>query len=113
RVGELVQLRGRGDELLTGEERVDGVALGDQAELPVYSRVLPRRVAVDGERALGRLEEAGHHVQDRGLARAVRPEEAGDAGADVHRDVVDRHHVAVPAADVAELDRRHDRLAFR
>ena len=41
------------------------------------------------------------------LPGAVRPEQAGDAGADGHRDVVDRDDVAVPPRDVVDLDRAH------
>src|SRR5262249_38053740 len=58
----------------------------------------------DGEFPARRREEPGDHVQHGGLARAVRPEQAGDPRPDGHRDVVDRHHVAVPPGDVAQFD---------
>ena len=58
-------------------------------------------------------EEPGDHVQHGGLAGAVRAEQAGHAGPDGHRDVVDRHHVAVPAGDIAQLDRAHAAPTFR
>ena len=58
---------------------------------------------VHGHAARGR-QEPGDHVQDGRLARAVGAEQAGDARADRHRDVVDRDDVAVPAADVVEVD---------
>ena len=52
-------------------------------------------------------QEAGHQRDQRGLAGAVGAEQAGDAGADGHRHVVDRDDVAVPPRDVVELDRAH------
>src|SRR5215471_9146979 len=104
-VGQLVQPRAGGDELGPGEERVHRVTLGHQPERPVDVRVAPARGAADGELAARRCEKPGDHVQHRGLPGAVRAEQAGHPGADGHRDVVDRHHVAVPAGDVAQLDR--------
>src|SRR6266568_8194804 len=106
-VGQLVQPRAGPDELRPGEERVHRVPLGHQPERVVDVRVAPARGAADGELAARRREEPGDHVQQRGLARAVRAEQAGHAGPDGHRDVVDRHHVAVPAGDVAQFDRAH------
>ena len=82
RVGQLVQLRAGQHELVRGEEAVHRLALADQAEPAVDVGVAPGRRAVDGDRAAGRGEEAGHHVQHRGLAGAVRAEQAGDPGAE-------------------------------
>ena len=48
----------------------------------------------------------GHQRDQRGLAGAVGAEQAGDAGADGHRDAVDGDDVAVPPRDVVEADRR-------
>src|SRR5438876_3975964 len=113
RVGKLVQLRRRQDELLAGEEGVYRVPFGYQANLPVYGRIAPAGLAPDGELAARWRQEARDHVHDRRLARAVRAEQAGHPGPDGHGDVVDRHHVAVPARHAAQLDRRHDWLTFR
>src|SRR5262249_43437356 len=96
-----------------GEERIHRVALGHQPERAVDLRVTPAGRAADGEFPARRREEPGDHVQHGGLARAVRAEQAGDPGPDGHRDVVDRHHVAVPAGDVAQLDRAHAAPTFR
>ena len=47
-------------------------------------------------RALARFELAGHQLHERGLAGAVRTEQAGDAGRDRERHVVETDHLAVP-----------------
>ena len=71
-------------------------------------RAMPRRttswglrpvssVAVERDRALGRDVQAGDHVEERGLAGAVRPDEADDAAArDREVDVADGHQAAEP-----------------
>ena len=65
---------------LRGQEAVHRLALADQAELrgrrPGCARSARRRRS-PSPRDGG--EEAGHHVQHRGLAGAVRAEQAGDA----------------------------------
>ena len=97
-VGQPVQL-GVGDhELAAGEVLEQRLALGDQADLAVDLLVAPQRLAVEGDRAGRRREEARHHRDQGGLAGAVGAEQAGDAGADGHRDVVDGDDVAVPPA---------------
>jgi hypothetical protein len=106
-VGQLLHLGAGHHELPGGEEPVDRLALGDQAEGAVDLRVAPGGRAVDGDGAAGRREEAGHHVQHCRLAGAVRAEQAGHPGLQGHADVVDRHHVAVPAGDVLQLDDAH------
>ncbi len=84
---------------------VDRLALGDEPDVAVHlgsppgtarhaTRTLPGR----------RREQPGHQVQQRRLAGAVRPEQAGHAGPQPERDVVDRDDVAVPARDVVELE---------
>lgn len=100
---QAVQPGRRQHELPAGEEAVHGLLLGHQADLPVDVVVVPDLPAVQGRRAVRRREESGHHVQQRRLAGAVRAEQAGDAGPDRHRDVVDRHDVAVPAGDLGEF----------
>ena len=65
----------------------------------------PGRRALDEDTSRRRREQAGHQVQERRLAGAVRAEQAGHARPEPERDVVDRHDVAVPARDVVELER--------
>ena len=92
---------------LGGEEAVHRLAFGDQAQGAVDGGVAPGGHAVDGHRAARRRQEAGHHVQHRGLAGAVRAEQAGHPGLQGHADVVDRDDVAVPAGDVLQFDDAH------
>src|SRR5690606_1365595 len=47
---------------------------------------------------------SGDHAEQRGLARAVRPEQAGDAGRDVERHVADGNDVAEPARHALDPD---------
>ena len=47
-------------------------------------------------------DQAGHQVHQRGLAGAVRPDQAGDAGRDVQRDAVHAEHLAVELRDLVE-----------
>ncbi len=53
---------------------------------------------------LGRPQQAGHQVHQRRLARAVGPDERGDAAADREVDPVDAEHLAVELRDVLEQD---------
>ncbi len=48
--------------------------------MPVDLRVAPGWLAGHGQLAAGRREQARHHVQQRGLAGAVRAEQPGDSG---------------------------------
>src|SRR5215471_12704609 len=113
RVREAVQLGGGADERLAGEEGVHRIPFRHQPHGAVDAGVVPARGAGHGQLPPGRREEPGGQVQQGGLPGPVRPEQAGDPGPDRHRDVVDRHHVAVPAGDMVQLDRAHDTPAFR
>src|SRR5690606_31176280 len=109
RIRQPVQLRHREDELLPGEEVVGRLPLGDEAQAAVDPGVLPDRLPVQRDGAGRRREEPAHHVDERGLPGAVRAEQPGHAGPDLHRDAVDRDDVAVPAGHVLQhqLTRTH------
>ena len=65
------------------------------------------RLAEQQRLALGRRQQAGQHLHRRGLAAAVRAEEAEDLAAlDREADVVDGGEVAEAAGEVVRLDRR-------
>src|SRR5215470_14444520 len=113
RVGELVQLGGGADERLAGEEGVHRIPLGYQPHDPVDAGVMPARGPGHGQFPAGGREEPRGQVQQGRLPGPIRPEQAGDPGPDRHGDVVDRYDVAIPAGDVAQLDRAHDTPAFR
>ena len=87
------------------QERVDGLALGDETDVAVHLGAAPGALALDQDAAGRRREQAGHQVEERRLAGAVRAEESGHAGSESERDVVDRDDVAVPARDVIDLER--------
>ena len=78
RIGEALEPGVEPDELEAGEEAVHALALGDQAEPPVEGRVAPGRLAGDQHLARRGAQEPGQQVEQRRLARAVGPEEAGD-----------------------------------
>ena len=106
-VVEAVQLGVGEHELAPGEVAEAQLALGHQPDGAVGVGVPPDRLAVEGDRAGRRGEEAGHQGDDRGLAGAVRAEQAGHAGAHRHRDPVDGDDVAVPARGLVEAEHAH------
>src|SRR5262249_53683669 len=62
----------------------------------------PGRLAEDAHAPLARCQLAGRQAEERRLPRPVRPQEADDAGADVHGDVVQGDHGTVPPAHALE-----------
>ena len=92
---------------------MDGLALGDEPDVAVHLRPPPGGRALDEDAPGRRREQAGHQVEERRLAGAVRAEQAGHAGTERERDVVDRDDVAVPARDVVDLERRARRARRR
>ena len=98
-------------ELAALHESVDGLVLRHHADAP-YSGGLsrtgwPNTVTVP----LDVVGEAGHHAEQRGLAGAVRPEQAGDAGHDVERHVAHGHDAPEPAGYAVDPD--HARIRRR
>ena len=89
--------------LLEHEERVrrwdiphELCAIPHEQRDPPKERVLasPRREVEDPSVSAGRIEQAGEHLQGRGLARSVRPEEADDLAArDLEVDPTDRRDI--------------------
>jgi hypothetical protein len=74
----------------------------------------PRHVAQDGHLARRREQQAGQHLQRRGLPGAVGAQEADDlAGLDVEVDASDGLHVARLPAHEADGGRAQARLALR
>ena len=96
RVGQPVQLGAGEHELPAGEEPVHRLPLADQCRVPVDGRVAPGRLGRRPSPHPATGPGTRPSCAARGLAGAVGPEQPGDAGAQRHRDVVDRDHVAVP-----------------
>ena len=87
-------------------ERIDGLRFVHEAEATVQVDMRPSRVAVDPDRPVRGAEQTGHHLEDGRLARAVGPEQGGDARRDAEGDVGDGDDVAVPLGDALDENRR-------
>ena len=96
------------DVLVDGQLAVQRRRLRDVAESrDRAAAVAPRVDAVDGQVALGRPLEADPRLEERRLARAVRPDERGDAAIrDREVDVAERP--APPAVALADVVRLED-----
>src|SRR5204862_7988990 len=92
-----------GEDVLAAGYRVPDVVLVVELARLVHDRHLHR--VADGDLAGVGLLLAGDHAEERGLAGAVRADDADDrARRDLEREVVDEHAVAVALGDVLELD---------
>src|SRR5262249_37657990 len=70
--------------------------------------------AGEGDAALVRAVDPGDDVEQRGLARAVRPDEANDlAVVDVEIDRIERNEPAEAAGEAAAGEQAHDALILR
>src|SRR5207244_6443166 len=102
------RLEDRHDVLLDRQLAEDRGLLGQVTDALTRSEV--HREARDNLAVEARLAPVGpldadHHVEDRGLAGAVRAEEADDlAGAEAERDVVDDRPAAVGLAQPFRLE---------
>jgi hypothetical protein len=82
-----------------------GVVLEDEADVAVLRREVGGVDALDRDRALVGVLEAGDDAQQRRLAAAARAEQRGEpTRRDVHRDVVEGDEVPEALVDVADLD---------
>ena len=92
--------------LLHGHFRVERRLLRQKAEAAARRDGLALQiVAADGDGAGRRLQAAGEHIERRGLARAVRPDEAADRPAlDRERQVAHRVVCRVAPREMADLD---------
>src|SRR5436190_1436241 len=91
-------------ELLPGEPAVERVVLGAVAEAPLHRDVVPRILAQEPQGPLVRMQLADEELEQRGLAGAVRTDEACDAGAERGRKAVEAEDLAVPLRDARRLD---------
>ena len=103
----------RADEhVVEHRHRAEQLDVLERARDPATNDAVRRRaqqaLAVEAQRAGVRLVEPGDHVEERGLAGAVRPDQADDLPRlDVERDIVDRDDPAEPPRHVANLEQRH------
>src|SRR5215475_9786049 len=105
----------RFDELIAGHsfrERIELAAITDLAKQLLWVR---RRKAENAHAPARRLDQAGHQIHQRRLARTVRADQAGDARRDGQVDAVDAEDLAVKLRDVLEGDRliiHHDTTSY-
>jgi hypothetical protein len=89
--------------------RVERVVLEDHRDVPLLGRPVRHVDALDEDRAVGDVFEAGDHPQQRRLAAAGRADEDGElALADLEADgVYSLDAVRVDLRDLVELDPAH------
>ena len=100
RLGDAVQTHERRHPFKAGHPIVEGVLLGTEADAVVQAGFCQIGSPRTRDAAFARLELPGDELHERRLARAVRPEQAGDAGRDRDRDVVQADDLAVPLRQV-------------
>jgi hypothetical protein len=85
--------------------REQGVLLEHRVHVALVGRDADRRAAVDLDRAVRRLVEAGDHPERRRLAATGRPEQGEElAGMHLEVDVVDRDEIPESLGDAAQDD---------
>src|SRR3989442_2371936 len=122
RAGEAGDLQGRGgflaafrrthpiepqqglDELLSRQPSVELILFRTVAEAPLQGDVVPRVLAEQRDLALVRVELPDEELEQRALARAVRPHEAGDSLAEGRGERIEAEHLAIPLRDGRGLD---------
>src|SRR2546422_1912855 len=87
------------NELLSRQPSVELILFRTLAETPLKGDVVPRVLAEQRDLALVRMELPDEELEQRGLARAVRPYEAGDPFAEGSGECVEAEHLAVPLRD--------------
>jgi hypothetical protein len=102
------------DVLAARESIKGGVPLRQDADaFPDGDALVPAVVPEDGQRAVARRDEPEQDVDERRLARAVRPEEAECfAGVDGKVDTVKREYVAVTLREVRGANYCHGTLRW-
>ena len=101
------------EELQPGQAFPERIRLRAEPDAMEHLGRSPRRTPEQAHLALAGRELAGAQLQERGLARAVRAQQAGDARRQRRGDVVERDHGPVPARGADELDRHARRRRRR
>jgi hypothetical protein len=88
--------------------RIDGVVLEHHGDVPVLRLGLVDDTAVDPDRSVGKILQAGDHPQGRGLSTAGRTDE-NDELAVIHMkiDAMDGRCPAISLDDAVKCDGRH------
>ena len=96
RLGQAVEPCQRRDPLQPGHPLVERVLLGAEPQPGEETWVAPDRLSEHPHRPFARLELSGDQLQEGGFAGAIRPQQTGDAGPDLDRDVVEADDLAIP-----------------
>jgi hypothetical protein len=94
------------DKTATGQKAIDGVVFGHQSNTLEYRHVTPRVGFEHRQASAGRLTQAGHHAQQRGLAGSVWAQQTCDARPERARDARDGNLLAEPFGDLVDLNGR-------
>ena len=100
------------DEQLAARQSVENLVwLRHEADLTLDGvDIVPDILAQNEHHARIGLEHSGHHVDRRGLARAVRPHQSIErTSRDVEREAIDSHFVVIPPIQTPNGD-RHGRV---
>ncbi len=110
-----VELRVNQHIFVRGQLRIGRERLRDHAEDVAHAVGIGANVVPgDARRARSRRRERGHHADQRGLARAVGPEQAEDFSlGDAEADVVHGHELAELFRQMVDFDRVHDGYSGR
>ena len=101
------ELAAQRDGVDGGQLREVAVPLGHVADAAPHGVAARHDVdAEDGRAALGRPQQSEDRLEERALARAVRPEEPGGRALDPERDAVERTDRAVADGQAVGLDER-------
>ena len=108
RLGDLAQPADQLEILAPGEERIDVRFLGHVSKTSAKRNHVARDVvAVEEHDAVGRVEEAGDHLDGRRLARSVRAQVADDlAGTHDEAHLVDGGNPVESLGQLADFEHR-------
>jgi hypothetical protein len=96
-----------GHESAAAHRLVQPLEVGAVADVPPRARPgrpPAGRHAAEADRAEALPQDAARQLEQRRLAGAVLPDETGDPGTGAEGDLAHRRHLAVPLADVLELE---------
>src|SRR5262249_13597237 len=84
------------------------LALRTIPNLAQQRRIIPRFQSKHGQSSRTRLKLSRYNLNQRALARAIRPNQSSQPCLDLEADIVQPHHDAVPAAEFECLDYLHE-----
>ena len=104
-VGDAVEIGHVLHEPARGEAARHRFVLGDERHALVHAAIAARIATVDADGSLVHVDEADHGAHERGLAGAVRSEQAGDARAERAAELAQRDLRPEPHRHLGHVDR--------